>query len=123
MSEMITIRQVEALEGHEIRAEFSDGAVKEIDLGDLIGKARGVFRGPGDPNVFTQVRVNPQSGTLEWPGEVDPDSEVRYRRCEPASGMLRSDGRFARPRPRSPATATGGARPPADALSPARARS
>lgn len=36
--------------------------------------------------VFEQVRVNPESGTVEWPGEVDLDPEVLYGRYEPVSG-------------------------------------
>jgi len=36
--------------------------------------------------VFEQVAVNPQSGTVKWPGEVDLDPEVLYGRYEPASG-------------------------------------
>ena len=83
---MITITAVEALEGYRIRATFSDGAIKEIDLGNLIGNARGVFQALGNPKTFRQVRVNPETGTVEWPGEVDPDPEVLYGRHEPASG-------------------------------------
>jgi hypothetical protein len=32
------------------------------------------------------VRVNPQSQTIEWPGEIDLDPDVLYGRAEPASG-------------------------------------
>ena len=37
--------------------------------------------------VFEQVRVNPETHTAEWPGEVDFDPEVLYGRFEPASGV------------------------------------
>jgi hypothetical protein len=30
--------------------------------------------------------VNPESQTIEWPGEIDLDPEVLYGRYEPASG-------------------------------------
>lgn len=36
--------------------------------------------------VFEQVRVNSETQTVEWPGEVDLDPEVLYGRFEPASG-------------------------------------
>lgn len=36
--------------------------------------------------VFERVAVNHESGTVEWPGEVDLDPEVLYGRYEPASG-------------------------------------
>ncbi|MCW3056281.1 MAG: hypothetical protein JWO21_250 [Solirubrobacterales bacterium] len=86
MSEIIYITEVETLEGYRIRATFSDGAVKEIDLGELL-PAGGVFTPIYERReIFEQVRVNPQSGTVEWPGEVDLDPEVLYGRYEPASG-------------------------------------
>jgi hypothetical protein len=86
MSEMVTVTEVEALDGYRIRAAFSDGAVKEIDLSDLIADARGVFVPLRDPRIFKQVQVNAETGTAEWPGEVDLDPEVLYGRFEPASG-------------------------------------
>lgn len=86
MSEMIYVTEVEPLEGHRIRATFSDGAVKEIDLGALLS-AGGVFAPIYERReVFEQVRVNPETRTVEWPGEVDLDPEVLYGRYEPASG-------------------------------------
>jgi hypothetical protein len=86
MSEIINITDVEPLEDRWIRATFSDGAVKEIDLSELI--ARGSVFAPirDSRDVFTQVRVNPETRTIEWPGEVDLDPEVLYGRFEPASG-------------------------------------
>jgi hypothetical protein len=86
MSEIIRVTEVEPLDGYRIRATFSDGSIKEIYLGELLG-AGGVF----EPilsrrELFEQVYVNPESGTVEWPGEVDLDPEVLYGRYEPASG-------------------------------------
>jgi hypothetical protein len=86
MTEIIHVTEVEPLDGHRIRATFSDGAIKEIDLGDLFA-AGGVFEQVRDRReVFEQVRVNPDSRTVEWPGEVDLDPEILYGRYEPASG-------------------------------------
>ena len=86
MTDIIFVTDVEPLEGHSIRVTFSDGAIKEIDLEDLFG-AGGVFDPiRKDPGIFEQVRVNPESRTVEWPGEVDLDPEVLYGRYEPASG-------------------------------------
>jgi hypothetical protein len=102
MTDIIYVTHVEPLEGHWIRAVFTDGAVKEIDLSGLLS-AGGVFAPIYERReVFEQVGVNPDSGTVEWPGEVDLDPEVLYGRYEPASG---------RPIPRrtirEPATAAG----------------
>jgi hypothetical protein len=86
MSEIISITDVIPLEGLRIRATFSDGAVKEIDLSDLMAKG-GVFAPIRDHReVFEKVSVNPETHTVEWPNEVDLDSEVLYGRFEPASG-------------------------------------
>jgi hypothetical protein len=86
MSEIIYVTKVEPLEGRRIRATFTDGAVKEIDLHDVLA-AGGVFSPIYERReIFEEVRVNHESGTVEWPGEVDIDPEVLYGRYEPASG-------------------------------------
>lgn len=38
-------------------------------------------------DLFEQVRVNPETQTIEWPGEIDLDPDVLYGRFEPASGV------------------------------------
>jgi hypothetical protein len=100
MNEIIHVTDVQPLEGLRIRATFSDGAIKEIDLSALLA-AGGVFAPIYERReVFEQVAVNPESGTVEWPGEVDLDPEVIYGRYEPASGH-----RIERRTVREPATA------------------
>lgn len=100
MRELIHITDVEPLKGLRIRAAFTDGAVKEIDLAELLS-AGGVFAPIYERrDVFEQVRVNPETGTIEWPGDVDLDPEVLYGRHEPASGH-----RIERRTVREPATA------------------
>jgi hypothetical protein len=87
MSELIKIDAVEPLEGHWLRLGFSDGAVKEVDVGEILARGA-VFADIRDRReVFEQVRVNPETGTIEWPGEVDLDPEVLYGRFEPSSGV------------------------------------
>ncbi len=100
MNEIVYITQVEPLDGHWIRVTFTNGAVKEIDLGEVLA-AGGVFAPIYERReVFEQVRVNPETRTVEWPGEVDLDPEVLYGRYEPASGH-----RIARRTIREPACA------------------
>ena len=66
------------LEGHWIRVEFSDGAIMDIGVADLLSRG-GVFEPiRRDRGFFEQVRVNPESRAVEWPGEIDLDSEVLY---------------------------------------------
>ena len=86
MTEIINVTAVEPLEGLRICVTFSDGAVKEIDLSDLMSRGD-VFAPIRDHrNIFNQVRVNPETHTVEWPGAVDLDPEVLYGLFEPASG-------------------------------------
>lgn len=81
------IIDVVPLEGYRIRATFCDGAIKDIDLRNVFGRG-GVFAPIRDRReVFEQVRVNPETHTVEWPGEVDFDPDVLYGRFEPASGV------------------------------------
>ncbi len=102
MREIIYVTEVEPLEGRWIRATFSDGAVKEIDLSELLA-AGGVFAPIHEHReAFEKVAVNPESGTVEWPGEVDLDPEVLYGRYEPAAGH-----RIQRRTVRRPVTAAG----------------
>jgi hypothetical protein len=102
MSDIVHITEVEPLDGLRIRATFSDGAIKEIDLSEMFA-AGGVFTPIRDRReVFEQVRVNPETRTVEWPGEVDFDPEVLYGRFEPASGA-----RIERHTIREPAHAAG----------------
>jgi Protein of unknown function (DUF2442) len=87
MKEIITVTDVQPLEGLRIQVTFSDGAVKEVDLSELMGRG-GVFAPIRERReIFEQVRVNPASRTVEWPGEVDLDPEVLYGLFEPASGV------------------------------------
>jgi hypothetical protein len=69
-----------------LRITFSDGAVKDVDVGDILARG-GVFEPIRERReLFEQVRVNPETQRIEWPGEVDLDPEVLYGRFEPASG-------------------------------------
>jgi hypothetical protein len=87
MSELIKIRDVEVLNDHWLRLSFSDGAVKDVDLSELLATGR-VFAPIRDRrDIFEQVRVNPDTQTIEWPGEVDLDPDVLYGNFEPASGV------------------------------------
>jgi len=81
-----TITQVEPLDGHWIRLSFADGAVHEVDLSGLL-VAGGVFAAIRDDRAtFEAVRVDPDFGTIEWPGEVDLDPDVLRGDQSPASG-------------------------------------
>jgi uncharacterized protein DUF2442 len=83
---MVFATKVQPLREHWLRVTFTDGAVKEVDLSELLA-AGGVFAPIYERReLFEQARVNPENGAVEWPGEVDLDPEVLYGRYEPASG-------------------------------------
>lgn len=86
MTDLIKIDDVQPLEGHWLRVTFSDGAVKDVDLGELLAGG-GVFAPiAGRREIFERVRVNQETRTIEWPGDVDLDPDVLYGTFEPASG-------------------------------------
>ena len=61
MTDLIKINHVEPLEDYWVRIEFSDGAVKDVDLGELLARG-GVFAEiRDDRRAFEQVRVATRS--------------------------------------------------------------
>lgn len=61
-----------------IRLRFSDGVVQEVDLAPVLADGYLFAAVRDDDHVFAQVRVNEESGTVEWPGEIDLDPDVLY---------------------------------------------
>lgn len=86
MTEIVYVTAVEPLDGHWIRVTFDDGAVKDVDLSQVLAAGRVFAPIYERREVFEQVGVNAESGTVEWPGQVDLNPEVLYGRHEPASG-------------------------------------
>lgn len=76
---------VEARPGFKVWVRFENGVEGEADLSDLAG--RGVFeRWTKNPAEFTEVSVDPNSGTLTWPGGLDVAPDRLY------SDVLRQAG-------------------------------
>ena len=87
MTELMKIRGVEPLDGYRLRLSFPDGAIKDVDLSELLAHGRVFEQIAADRQVFEQVRVNPETQTIEWPGGIDLDPDVLYGTFEPASGV------------------------------------
>jgi hypothetical protein len=96
MTELIKIDNVQPLDGYSLRLIFSDGAIKEVDLADVVRRG-GVLAIRDQREVFEQVQVNPQTHTVEWPGGVDLDAQVLYGRFEPEGGIRLRIGLCASP--------------------------
>ena len=95
MTDLVRIEAVKPLEGHTLRLWFTNGAVKDVDLGEALAGG-GVFEPIySNRNVFEQVRVNPETRTIEWPGDVDLDPDVLYGTFEP-EGDIRIERRVVR---------------------------
>lgn len=89
------ITDVQVLDGDWLRLSFSDGAIIDVDAGPIIRQG-GVFKPiEADRSVFEAVAVS-ESGTIEWPGEIDICPDVLYGRGEPECGT-RFERRVVRP--------------------------
>jgi hypothetical protein len=76
------IRTVEPLEGFVLRIAFDDGTAREIDLeAELWGP---VFEPLRDPQLFRQVSVDEELGTIVWPNGADLDPDVLHGDGPPA---------------------------------------
>lgn len=74
---MYRIVEVEARTGYRIWIRFEDGLAGEVDLSDLVGK--GVFRRWEEEHEFRKVRIDAETGTVTWPGDIDLAPDALYR--------------------------------------------
>lgn len=67
---------VEAISNYKLHIQFSDKVEGDYDIGYLAGK--GVFKNWDKDNNFYKVSINPESGAITWPGELDIDTVKIY---------------------------------------------
>jgi hypothetical protein len=64
---------------YTIWLRFEDGSEGEVDLSaELYGP---VFEPLKDPAYFSRFRVNPDTGTIEWPNRADFAPEFLYEKA------------------------------------------
>lgn len=68
---------VEPRDDHTLHLRFEDGVEGVVGVRDLV-PFLGVFAPLRDQAYFSQVRVNPELGSIEWPNGADLDPDVLY---------------------------------------------
>jgi hypothetical protein len=61
---------------HTVRIVFADGEVRDVDITPLLDTP--AFSPLREPAIFEQVKVDEDTGTIAWPGDVDLDPDVIY---------------------------------------------
>jgi hypothetical protein len=88
---MLYVTNAIPLNGHELRVEFSDGVVRDVDCSFLLhGELGEPLR---DLDYFRQVRVDEDLRTVVWPNGLDPSPELLHGGYELAAapaGISRS---------------------------------
>jgi len=80
--------EVRPLEGMKLWLRFEDGAEGVVDLAEF--ELPGILETLKDPDLFARAYVDPELGTVAWPGGVDLDPLVLYARItgrSPAPGL------------------------------------
>jgi hypothetical protein len=72
------ITQIRYLQDYRLQLTFADGVTGELDFKTKIVGRGGVFKPLEDLNLFQQVRVDLEVGTIVWPNDVDFDPDVLY---------------------------------------------
>lgn len=84
--------KVTPLDNYRVHLVFDDGAEGEVDLAWLIEDFSGWFEPLLDPAYFARVFVNPESGAITWPNDLDLDTEVLYSFATDAPIKLYPEG-------------------------------
>jgi hypothetical protein len=73
---LVHIVGVTVIGEHALRLMFEDGTVGDVAFAD--SEWQGVLAPLRDPEFFAQVRVDPEIGTIVWPGGLDMAPEPLY---------------------------------------------
>ena len=76
---MVDVVEARYVSGYIVWLRFEDGVAGEVDLSqELYGP---VFEPLRDEAYFRQLRVNTDTGTIEWPNKADFAPEFLYGRA------------------------------------------
>jgi len=73
------VKSVSYLDGYRLKLRFTNKTEGIIDFRQKVVGRGGVFKPLEDIEFFRQVVVDPISGTLLWPNEVDFCPDVLYQ--------------------------------------------
>ena len=73
---LFDVVEVKPLEGPKLWLRFEDGTEGVVDLSDL--EPKGILAKLKDPDLFARAYVDPELGTVAWPGGLDLDPAVLY---------------------------------------------
>jgi hypothetical protein len=76
VEQLVDITAVEVIGDHRLRLTFEDGTIGDVDFAGR--KWHGVFEPLRDPAYFARVEVDPEAGTITWPGGLDMAPEPLY---------------------------------------------
>ncbi len=76
---MVDVTEARYVSGYTIWLRFEDGTEGEIDLSEELHGA--IFEPLRDHAYFARLRVNPDTGTVEWPNGADLAPEFLHDRC------------------------------------------
>ena len=74
--ELVDITGVEVIGNYRLRLTFEDGTVGDVDFTERDWS--GVFEPLRDRDFFARVAVDPEAGTITWPGGLDMALEPLY---------------------------------------------
>jgi Protein of unknown function (DUF2442) len=80
---VVDVTKVEVVQERTVRLSFSDGSERVVDLAPLLWGP--VFEEIArDDDLFAEVGVDPDTGTITWPNGADLDPDVLHGDYEPA---------------------------------------
>jgi hypothetical protein len=80
VEQLLDIIAVELIGHYRVRLTFEDGTIGDVDLAGR--EWRGVFEPLRDPDYFARVTVDPEAGTITWPGSLDMAPEPLYEEAQ-----------------------------------------
>jgi hypothetical protein len=80
----LSVITVKPLKDYEIELTFENNEIKIFDVKNYL--ETGIFKKLKDKKLFNQVKISFDS--IEWPGGIDLDPEILYKKSKPKEKLL-----------------------------------